>query len=265
MAASVFFPSTREALGRWPGTRPFNFGPPPEKEPDRPWLRNGGVAPTRRGPRILEDPPAHLRAAARPTMPRDTASPPPAAWPRSRAIGGGSLNRPPPAPKTCRGGPCDERSLPLTRHTLRAEAQPTHRRGSVARPWLPPTEWKVSRQRDGTPAKAPTGVAVPLGGFSPQVVKQCEAHTELSEPIAAMWKATDGGWASEVPIQSDMPPAPPPDHCRRAWDDDITQWPLEPETVLGRHRVAAGGQPRGTLALVDRFLGSDVAAAFIPE
>ena len=101
---------------------------------------------------------------------------------------------------------------------------------------------------------APTGVPVPLGGFSPQVVKQCEAHTDLHEPIAAMWKATDGGWASEVPIQSDMPPAPPP-----------AQWPLEPETVLGRHRVAAGGQPRGTLALVDRFLGSDVAAAFIPE
>lgn len=80
-----------------------------------------------------------------------------------------------------------------------------------------------------------------------------------------MWRATDGGWASEVPIQSDMPPAPPPDHCRRAWDDDIAQWPLEPQTVLGRHREAAGGQPRGTLALVDRFLGSDVAAAFIPE
>ncbi len=259
--ATVFFPSTREALDRWPGTRPFTIGPPPRNEPERPWLRNGAVAdPSRRGPRTLADPPSHLRA--RPT----SASPPPAAWPRSRARGGGGLNRPPPAPETSRAGPCDERSLPLTRQSLRAEAKLSPcRRGSTARPWLPPSEWNVSRQRDairndGRKRADP----VPLGGFSPRVVRQCEAQAEQREPMTTTWRATDGGWASEMPINSDAPTESSRDHRRRAWDEDTTRWSREPDTVPWRQHVVAIEQPRGTLALVDRFLRSDVAAAFLP-
>lgn len=242
----------------WPGTKDVYIYPPPRNPPPAPWLLTGRPAVSSGGAkaRTLADPPhLHYQAAAAPSAT-------PAAWPRSRRLHDNHVRRLP--PPTARTGPCEERCLPLSRHTPKhcgKKSAPALQPGTTARPWLPTQEWRPARTSVATADCDRSWTSTPLASLlSPRVVERCDAQREAPEreAEASAWTVSErGGWAAELPISSAPPPSPPPGPPAQAWA-------LEPETTHWRQRVAARERPRSMVALVDDFLAGGIAAAFLP-
>jgi hypothetical protein len=168
------------------------------------------------------------------------------------------------ASESGRRGPCEDRHLPLARQRRAGSASP--QRTPQRTPWLPTSEWRTAiATRAPVDAGEHNWAPVPLNGFAPNVVDQCTTTGEgvaenLAQPqqhgsALRTLNVTGGGWAAEVP------------DGRRIHDeyDGLGGWTMGDEVMRWHEHARSSKRPPATLAIVERFLESDLAKNFLPD
>ena len=153
--------------------------------------------------------------------------------------------------------------MPLTKHAPRRLVTAAEQLKPPK--WQPEREWRTLSTRPADAVESASAPAVPLRGFSPRVVEQCARDAEAAEPEVALTRVAGGGWAAELSV-GPRPPAPAVPRPVLADDepDSAAAWALEAEVANWSWRAAAQHRRHGTLALVDNFLGGQVAEGFLP-
>ena len=233
-----------------------SFGPPPATlGHPTPWLLTGRPA----------DPDVPIASRLRPAAWRPESPPAHAATQASRTRQVARRRTYGAPPTDQRPGPCAERHLPLSRHTPRALTTRAERKHPPK--WQPEREWRSWSLRPGDSDDA--APAVPLRGFSQNVVEQCAPVADPPPWSTRVTRVTGGGWAADVPMPP--PSLPAADADARATTAPVgasdrlrDAWELEEAATHFAGLAAAQQLPRSTLSLVDAFLGGPVAAGVLP-
>lgn len=244
------------------------------------WLRTGGPATFSGGPRKRADPPSKIRE--QPSLPTG----PPLSWPMDRCLHKPIRHASDP-PYCRRKDPCEERSLPLSRH------MPKSTKGSLSSTslrWVPDRDWRISSTSGRY--QAPAAAAAPRVSASHTVVERpcCVSDKIHYEQLAdsSSRGLHDGGHGTATvsqPVQLSSPPATIETGANSKsefklsnWDEQVAPQPTT-VPVRGQHEPTLSemdmdaawnlgpedAAPRSIMTLVDDFLSGEIAALFVPR